>query len=290
MLATRRRSRRPTPRTAASVSPTGGVLEGRAEIERIYRIWLTAFPGYRLRTRIDLLIDGDRAVQIARRHGHAYRGLFRTGADGPPLRGAGRAAVDGRLTVWSPTSAGSTTSPASSCRSASSRQSPPPDSARSATVYSPDASRSPVRVRAGPRPDGRVRLSHAAAHVAAAQRAHRLRGAREGGDVPARRVVQDPRPDEQVRAADRRTEAARRHLLVGRQPRARRRARGARATASRRSSAWRRMPRRRRSPRRAPTAPRSCCTARSGTRPTRRRSSSSPRRATPTSIRSTTSS
>ena len=26
------------------VSPTGGVLEGRAEIERIYRVWFSAFP------------------------------------------------------------------------------------------------------------------------------------------------------------------------------------------------------------------------------------------------------
>ena len=26
------------------VSPTGGVLEGRVEIERIYRVWFTAFP------------------------------------------------------------------------------------------------------------------------------------------------------------------------------------------------------------------------------------------------------
>ena len=82
-----------------------------------------------------------------------------------------------------------------------------------------------VRLRAGPRPDGRVRLSHAAADVAAPQRAHRLRRPREGGDVPARRLLQDPRPDEQVRAADRRAEAARRDLLVGRQPRAGRRAR-----------------------------------------------------------------
>ena len=26
------------------VSPTGGVLEGRADIERIYRVWFVAFP------------------------------------------------------------------------------------------------------------------------------------------------------------------------------------------------------------------------------------------------------
>ena len=45
-----------------------------------------------------------------------------------------------------------------------------------------------------------------------------------------------------------------------------------------RRRAWRRTPRRRRSRRRARTAPKSCFTERSGTKPTRRRSSSSRRR------------
>jgi predicted ester cyclase len=44
------------------VSPTGGVLEGRAEIERVYRVWFHAFPD--LVTQADTLIDGDRAVQV----------------------------------------------------------------------------------------------------------------------------------------------------------------------------------------------------------------------------------
>ena len=100
-------------------------------------------------------------------------------------------------------------------------------------------------------------------------------------------LVQDPRAAEQVRAAHRRAEAPRRHLLVGRQPRAGRGARRGDATASRRWSAWPRTPRRRRSRRPARTAPRSSCTARSGTRRTRRRSSSSRSAATPTSTRST---
>jgi len=45
------------------VSPTGGVLEGREEIERIYRIWFTAFPDLEL-SNTDILIDGDRVVLL----------------------------------------------------------------------------------------------------------------------------------------------------------------------------------------------------------------------------------
>jgi predicted ester cyclase len=46
------------------VSPTGGVLEGRAEIERVYRLWFTAFPDSRYRSD-EILIDGDRVVEVA---------------------------------------------------------------------------------------------------------------------------------------------------------------------------------------------------------------------------------
>jgi predicted ester cyclase len=47
------------------VSPTGGVLEGRDEVERVYRLWFSAFPdiGY---VDNEILIDGDRVVEIAR--------------------------------------------------------------------------------------------------------------------------------------------------------------------------------------------------------------------------------
>ena len=48
---------------AVVISPTGGVLEGRHEIERIYRVWFTAFPDLTFTER-DLLIDGDRAVLL----------------------------------------------------------------------------------------------------------------------------------------------------------------------------------------------------------------------------------
>jgi uncharacterized protein (TIGR02246 family) len=46
------------------VSPTGGVLEGRDEIERVYRVWLAAFPDLQVKSE-ELIIDGDRVVEIA---------------------------------------------------------------------------------------------------------------------------------------------------------------------------------------------------------------------------------
>lgn len=46
------------------ISPTGGVLEGRDEIQRVYEIWFSAFPDLTF-TSDDLLIDGSRALQVA---------------------------------------------------------------------------------------------------------------------------------------------------------------------------------------------------------------------------------
>ena len=46
------------------ISPTGGVLEGRADIERIYSIWFTAFPDLAFAST-DVLVDGNRAVLVA---------------------------------------------------------------------------------------------------------------------------------------------------------------------------------------------------------------------------------
>ncbi len=63
------------------VSPTGGVLEGRAEIERIYRLWFAAFPDVR-RTTDHVLVDGDRVVEIGHLSGtHAgdFFGMPATG-------------------------------------------------------------------------------------------------------------------------------------------------------------------------------------------------------------------
>lgn len=48
---------------AVVISPTGGVLEGREDIERVYRIWFTAFPDLGFVER-DVLVDGDRAVLL----------------------------------------------------------------------------------------------------------------------------------------------------------------------------------------------------------------------------------
>jgi steroid delta-isomerase-like uncharacterized protein len=63
------------------VSPTGGVLEGRQEIERIYRLWFTAFPD--LATRItDSIIDDPLAVlllDISGTHAGDFFGLPATG-------------------------------------------------------------------------------------------------------------------------------------------------------------------------------------------------------------------
>ena len=62
-------------------SPVGGVLEGREEIERIYRLWFSAFPDVVMQ-QDDLLIDGDRVVLIARMlgtHAGEFFGLPPTG-------------------------------------------------------------------------------------------------------------------------------------------------------------------------------------------------------------------
>ena len=62
-------------------SPIGGVLEGRAEIERVYRLWFAAFPDIVMH-QDHVLVDGDRAAVIARMSGtHAgdFFGLSPTG-------------------------------------------------------------------------------------------------------------------------------------------------------------------------------------------------------------------
>ena len=64
-----------------AVSPFGGVQEGREEIERVYRLWMAAFPDARF-THEDPVIEGDRAVQIATitgTHSGDFFGLPATG-------------------------------------------------------------------------------------------------------------------------------------------------------------------------------------------------------------------
>lgn len=46
------------------VSPTGGVLEGREQIERIYRLWFTAFPDLVFDVT-DTVVDGNTVVLLA---------------------------------------------------------------------------------------------------------------------------------------------------------------------------------------------------------------------------------
>lgn len=63
------------------VSPTGGVLEGRVDIERIYRVWFVAFPDLAVMTE-DLIVDGDRAallLHISGSHSGEFFGMAPTG-------------------------------------------------------------------------------------------------------------------------------------------------------------------------------------------------------------------
>jgi uncharacterized protein (TIGR02246 family) len=62
-------------------SPVGGVLEGRAEIERVYRLWFSAFTDI-LVQQDHVVIDGDQVVVIARMsgtHSGDFFGLAPTG-------------------------------------------------------------------------------------------------------------------------------------------------------------------------------------------------------------------
>jgi steroid delta-isomerase-like uncharacterized protein len=67
------------------ISPTGGVLEGPAEIERVYRMWITAFSDLGL-APVDLLIDGDRAVLVSNITGTHAGDFFGMPASGRRLQ------------------------------------------------------------------------------------------------------------------------------------------------------------------------------------------------------------
>ena len=63
------------------ISPTGGVLEGRGDIERIYRVWFTAFADFSFAVE-DLIIEGDRVALLGRvtgRHSGEFFGVPSTG-------------------------------------------------------------------------------------------------------------------------------------------------------------------------------------------------------------------
>lgn len=63
------------------ISPTGGVLEGREEIERVYKLMITAFPDIIMEPQ-ELIIDGTRIVQIARLKGTHFGDFFSLPASG----------------------------------------------------------------------------------------------------------------------------------------------------------------------------------------------------------------
>lgn len=63
------------------LSPTGGVLEGREQIERIYRLWFNAFPDL-IYEITEVVIEGNTAVLIATitgTHAGDFFGLPATG-------------------------------------------------------------------------------------------------------------------------------------------------------------------------------------------------------------------
>lgn len=82
------------------VSPTGGVLEGRAEIERVYRLWFSAFSDL-VWQPAELLIDGDRIAQTARLTGTHTGDFFGMAATGRQVQvevALVLSAVDGLVT------------------------------------------------------------------------------------------------------------------------------------------------------------------------------------------------
>jgi uncharacterized protein (TIGR02246 family) len=85
---------------AIVTSPTGGVLEGREEIEHIARKWFQAFPDIRFVSE-DVLIDDDRVVQIARvsgTHGGEFFGVPATGRKVDVVFALVMTVSDGRIT------------------------------------------------------------------------------------------------------------------------------------------------------------------------------------------------
>ncbi len=63
------------------ISPAGGVLEGRAEIERVYRLWLTAFPDIVVEVQ-ELIIEGGRVAELAKMAGTHAGEFFGVAASG----------------------------------------------------------------------------------------------------------------------------------------------------------------------------------------------------------------
>jgi steroid delta-isomerase-like uncharacterized protein len=66
-------------------SPTAGTILGREAIERVYRIWFTAFPDIAVETE-ELLIVGDRVIQTLLVRGTDTGGFLGFPPTGKPIR------------------------------------------------------------------------------------------------------------------------------------------------------------------------------------------------------------
>ena len=85
---------------AVVTSPTGGVLEGSEEIERIARKWFQAFPDIKFVSE-EVVIDGNRVVQVARvsgTHGGEFFGVAATGRKVDVVFALVMTIADGRIT------------------------------------------------------------------------------------------------------------------------------------------------------------------------------------------------
>lgn len=66
-------------------SPTAGIVSGRNVIERVYRLWMSAFPGLRVETE-ELIIAGDRVTQLWTVSGTDTAGFMGFPPTGKPFR------------------------------------------------------------------------------------------------------------------------------------------------------------------------------------------------------------
>ena len=88
--------------TCILISPMAGAVTGRAAIQQIYDAWFTGFPDFTLHDE-QLIIDGDRAVQIATVSGTdtgGFMGLPPTGKAFQVPAVLVHTLADGQITRW----------------------------------------------------------------------------------------------------------------------------------------------------------------------------------------------
>ena len=86
----------------ALISPMAGEVKGRAAIQQIYNAWFTGFPDFTLQDE-QLVIDGDRAVQIATVSGTDTGGFMGLPPTGKAFRVPAvfaYALANGQITRW----------------------------------------------------------------------------------------------------------------------------------------------------------------------------------------------